>query len=365
MAKKKARADGEGTIFQRHGRWIAEISLGIDSRGRRIRRRRVRDRRSDAVAALKELRNETAMPSSSPTVAEFLTIWLRDTVAQLGSHTQVSYRRQIDNHIAPCLGKIRLKKLNALQVESMVAQIDGDCTKRYAFRVLRTALNRAVRLGLIPANPCNLATPPTHTSRKADPFTQAEVKLILDETAETNFGVVYQLAFGLGMRYGEIMGLHWSDVDFEAGTIFVHQQLITANGVKPKFTKPKTESSIRTLQCPSGVLDALHDRRSIMLRDGQAREQRVVCGPQGGVMWPQTFWRRQWQPLLEKLEIRHRGFHQCRHTYATLQLRAGQPVHIVSKILGHTKPAMTLNVYSHLLEGDGQSAAESIQKLLG
>ncbi|MCH8316577.1 MAG: tyrosine-type recombinase/integrase family protein [Planctomycetes bacterium] len=196
---------------------------------------------------MNEADRDEFVPADILTVGNFLTRWLADTVKpNLAPLTFVSYSRQVANHIEPRLGKLKLKSLNTLHVDQFTSAMGregvGSCAKRYAFRVLKTALTKAVKLGLILTNPCRNATTPTHRSRKIEPFSEAEAALILDEVADDWLRVLYELAIGMGMRKSEIIGLHWEDVDFKKGTVHVHQQACFANGFKPHFRPPKTEA---------------------------------------------------------------------------------------------------------------------------
>ncbi len=79
-------------------------------------------------------------------------------------------------------------------------------------------------------------------------------------------------------------------------------------------------------------------------------------------MWRGDFRVKQWNPLLQLIDLEHPGFHNLRHTYATLTLGAGVPVHLVSRVLGHSKPSITLDIYSHVIPSQ---QSEAMRRLFG
>lgn len=374
MGKKKSRANGEGSIYQLgDGRWRAVITTGWTLDGKRRRRTRTAKLRSDAAAFLREMQNEAdsgIVEPSTVTVGKFLERWLQDFVKpNLAPNTFVSYSRTCNNHIIPRLGKTKLKKLVPMHIQRFTAaMLDdgvGSCTRRYAYRTLNNALNYAKKNGMLSTNPCDIADAPRHKRDDIYPFTLEEMNTILRDVEESCYEVLFALAFTTGMRPSEIYGLHWKDVDFDSGTLFVHQQLCRAARHKAEFRPPKTESSIRTLHMPERLIGTLHDRRKIQMQEGIGKCPLVISSHKGTPIHNAVVYRNHWIPVLKRLKIEHRGLHHMRHTYATLQLRAGVPVHIVSAVLGHSKPSQTWDTYSHLMAGDEKTAATSIQEMIG
>lgn len=371
--KPKTRSNGEGTIFKTKRGWRGEITVGWKPDGKRSRRSVSRKRRADVVAELDQIKSAASQGLVEPstlTVGQFLERWINDTVKpNRAPNTYVSYRRQVVNHITPRIGSLKLSKLAPMHVvrftASMVEDAVGGCTRRYAFRVLNNAMNHARKHGLIASNPCTIADSPTHKRADIFPFTIEEVNRILSEVKGDRYEAMYVMAFTTGMRPSELYGLHWADVDFSAGTIFVRLQLCRAPRHKAEFRPPKTKSSIRTIHMPKRLIDALRDRRRIQMAEGTGGSPLVLCTHKGKPLWNSIIYRDHWEPLLKRLDLEHRGMHHMRHTYATLQLRAGVPVHIVSAVLGHSKPSQTWDTYSHLMPGDEKTATNSIQGMIG
>ncbi len=123
----------------------------------------------------------------------------------------------------------------------------------------------------------------------------------------------------------------------------------------------KTKSSRRSIHVSDRVAVALSDRRKASLTEGQASCDLVFPNRDGLPMRRSNFGARHWKGLLSDLGFEHRGFHHTRHTAATLMLSAGVPIHEVSRILGHARPSITLDIYSHWIstpESAGTHAAD-------
>ena len=147
------------------------------------------------------------------------------------------------------------------------------------------------------------------------------------------------LALGTGMRRGEQLGLRWSDVDLDAGTVTVNQTLQEAYG-KIIFKEPKTAKSSRRITLPGVVIDALRAHRAEQAKKTLAREpgyvesDLVLAAPGGGPWWPSNF-DRVWRRFKTKQGLQIR-FHDLRHTHATQLLKAG--VHPKSSPSGSAPP---------------------------
>jgi integrase len=370
------RANGEGSIFRvgKSKMWKALLTVGRGPDGRMIRRSRTCKSQADARAALEELREEYAgSPQVSEvlpaTVGQFLDFWLENSVRPNKSeNTLTSYRIAADKHLKPRIGSIPLKRFSAAHVEKLVREMideeTGGRARQNAFVVLRRAMNHAVKLRMIRASPCTAIEKPKHDQKKIHPFTADEAKRLLTCAAGTFLEALYYLAFATGMRQGELFGLRWSDVDLKRGRISIEQQATEISG-NVTLGKPKTPSSVRTIEIPRAVADALVAHKARQLKAGKASAKLVFPARGGGYIHRGNFRTRHWAVLQKKAQVPYRGFHHVRHTYATLQLGAGVPVHVVSKILGHAKPSTTLNIYAHALESQQAAATTSISSILG
>jgi len=115
--------------------------------------------------------------------------------------------------------------------------------------VLRSALNDALRWGLVARNVAALAEGPRITPEEIRPLSPDEAKALLDVISRDRLEALYAVALAIGLRQGEALGLHWGDVDLEAGTLRVRTSLQQVNG-EWQFVEPKTSRSRRTIALP-------------------------------------------------------------------------------------------------------------------
>jgi integrase len=181
------------------------------------------------------------------------------------------------------------------------------------------------------------------------------------------------------MRQGELLGLQWSDIDFQSGTVTVAR---TLGIVKNQFVvkEPKSKRSRRTIMIPAFVGAALQTHRAAMLAEGNIAN-RVFCTRSGRFITKSNLTRQVFRPILkaanasalakaEKLqtepgllpEIR---FHDLRHTHATMLLARENSVKAVSQRLGHASIEITLKHYAHVLPEDDSALANDVQKMFG
>jgi integrase len=365
------RANGEGSVYKtRHGRWKGALTVGCIGT-RQIRRYRTAATRASVLAKLEKLRNELKLSptadTSRETLKSFATRWLDEHVkAHRAPNTEALYRTAAELYVFPRLGDFQLSKINQAVVQSFVDKLVMDAVpsrmRQVAFDVLGRALRHAIKLGQIVSDPTRAVEKPSHDPEEIFPFDATDAAAIIKATADTRWHAAIVLALTTGMRIGELLGMRWSDVELQERRLRITQQAAQTRGVAT-IRKPKTKSSVRTIELPAIAVRALETHRAILLREGSAASELVFPAPTGGIMLRTNFAARVWIPLLKRLGIKERGFHHARHTYATLALGAGVPVHVVSRVLGHSKPSTTLDIYAHVLKGQQSQATAAMEKL--
>jgi integrase len=231
---------------------------------------------------------------------------------------------------------------------------------------LATALNAAVRWNLIASSPCKAVKPPKVVRHEA-PIIDAEIAArIVRETAQSAIGSAVSMALGTGMRCGELLALTWGDVDLESGQLNVRRSLEQAP--EARFKKPKTRRSRRTIIMPRFVRDTLRKHRLeqaeqfLALGLGRPTPKTLIFERQGKAWNPATF-SSTFYRAMNCADLRVR-FHDLRHGFATLSLRAGVGLKTVSESLGHETIAMTADVYSHVLSDMKTDAADRLDATL-
>ena len=166
-----------------------------------------------------------------------------------------------------------------------------------------------------------------------------------------------------GMRRGEVVGLHWNDIDFTDATIAL-QRSVTCTGYDVHVTRAKTRTSRRPIDLDAHTLEVLAEWRTVQSRELDGRQVVEVFTTAGGArihphLLSQAFDRLQAKAGLPRIRL-----HDVRHTHATLLLKAGVPLKVVSERLGHSSPAFTMGVYQHVLPGMQRDAPDVFARLV-
>jgi integrase len=200
------------------------------------------------------------------TVQQFMERWLEDSArGDLGHRAYHNYRLQIRRHISPAFARLKLSKLTAAHVQALYAAKLRDGLKpssvRYIHAVLHRALEQAVRFNLIPFNPASRVDPPKIRQEEITPLDADQARRFLHAARGDRFEALYVLSLTTGLRMGEALGLRWSDVDLDAGTLRVSRQVQRMReGGGLVFSEPKNASR-RTLDLPQRAVEALRSHR--------------------------------------------------------------------------------------------------------
>ncbi len=366
---RSRRGRGEGSIFQRaDGRWAATISVGYTDAGRRRRKTVYGPSKKAVQDKLKALDAEAVISDPGRlTVGEYLDRWLSQAVKPTTAPaTHARYKAAVENQLKPKIGGLRLTMIRPIHVEQLYRSLDEDgCSARgqqLAGITLGRALKHAVRLRLIAFNPVREVDKPRVPKTELSVWDRSQASTFLQAAAGDRLEALYVVALGVGLRQGELLGLQWPDVDFDAGTLTVRRSLEELSG-KLRLKETKTGRG-RRIDLPQFVAAALSRHRAAMLAEGHIAAP-VFCDTQGGFLRKGNLSRRSFVPLVAKSGLPPIRFHDLRHTCATLLLSEGVNPKIVAEILGHSKVQVTLDTYSHVLPTMQRDAAARMQGLLG
>lgn len=307
------------------------------------------------------------------TVAKFLTQWLEDSVKPaVRFSTYVSYSYLMQAHASPALGRIALARLTPQVVQKFLNDklASGLSPRRvqYLHAVLRRALGQAEKWGLVSRNVAKLVDPPRVQHPEIKPLTPEESRIFLGTAVGHRLEALYIVAICLGLRQGEVLGLHWQDIDLEKGTLFVRHSLQRIDG-KLQLIEPKTARSRRTIALPSLAIRALRKHRVWQMEERLAKgsawlETGQVFTTRVGTPLDARNVVRQFHMLLDQAGLPRIRFHDLRHTAASLLLTQGVHPRVVMETLGHSQISLTMNVYSHVLPALQREAANSMDAIL-
>jgi integrase len=341
-----------------------------------MHRKYVRGRsRAEISRKFAELREQAkgGFPDGT-TTGDFLTRWADGVRSEVRPATHREYARHVEQYWKPTIGKVELTKLSLADVKRGMTALEdrglSATTVRSARVTLRRALGDAQRDGLINRNVAALTRPPSVERHEMRAMTKSEVARLLAASADDQFGPLFALAIGSGLRLGEILALSWDDVDLDERKLTVRRTLARGSGNDYDFAEPKTKRSRRTVMLPSMAVDALKRQK---VRQAEAR---LAVGPawqdRRNLVFTDVVGRpvvpgnvsKSFRATADKLGIPVR-FHDTRHTAASLMLAAGVPLKVVSETLGHASIVVTADVYAHVTPDLKREAADAMDRALG
>lgn len=226
--------------------------------------------------------------------------------------------------------------------------------------IIRKALADAMRKGSVTRNVADLADAPRARGRKMDAWSADELRQFLTSIEDSDWYVPIYLAANTGMRRGEVLGLTWRNVDLDNARLVVEQQVQSVE-YEASVADEKTTGSRRTIDLDPRTVAVLKTWRRQQLErrlstGRRSADEFVFTHPEGGPIHPDLF-SQSWSRLMDKSDVRRIRLHDLRHTHASVLLKAGVPVKVVSERLGHSSPAFTMTVYQHVLPGMQADAA--------
>jgi len=391
MSKRKQhkRGNSEGSIYlMKDGRWRAAISTGKSADGKPKRtvftaatRHEVKD---ELTKALRDQQLGIPIVSEKQTVAKFLDHWLEQVVRpKARPKTLRTYSDLVKHHIAPGLGEIPLGKLSPQSVRELLnARLAAGLSPRTVKHILvtlRGALAVAFKDGQIPRNVAALVDPPRVPKYEAKVFDPEQARAFLEAARGFRLETAFTTAVALGMRQGEILGLQWSDVDFETASLAIRAALQRVDS-KLIQVETKSERSRRQVPIPATCLSSLANHKRAQDREREWAGSRwhetgyVFTTRIGTPMDPRDLLREYYRitrpkpkskdtppPALGFPAIR---FHDLRHSAATLLLAQGVSPRYITELLGHSQVSFTMQTYAHVLPQIQKEVAAKMDEIL-
>lgn len=371
----------QGTIRRRSANsWEIKYDLPRGANGkRRIAYATVKGTRADAAAELRckltAIDNGIDIDPSRMTVAGYLDRWLNDVAPEtVGPKALERYRGLVKNQVAPHIGAIELQKLRPRDVKGWLVTIGrtGISVRsvRHAHSVLRSALAHATSVEIIARNVASMIKAPALQKRRQAILRADEIADALGKLEGLSIYPIAAVALGTGARRGEIAGLQWSDIDFDAATMRI-QRSIEQTMIGLRVKPPKTESGYRTITLPAFVVNALRDHRRLALElrmklgaGAPSNDAPVFANVQGD--WPNPYsMSDRWRDAVRTRKLPKVTFHSLRHCHASALIAADLDIVSISRRLGHASPALTLSVYAHMFKNKDRTAADAIDAAFG
>jgi len=356
-----------------------------------IKAKSPRDAEKQLAAFLTEMDSGDFSKPSKITFREFANKYLEEYAkVELAPKTIFRYKEMLESRIVPALGNKRLEKITPLDLLAFYSSLRGthkymglskggepiekpakalsEATIKHHHRLICSIFEKAIKWGILKGNnPAKHVDAPKNEKKKANCFTEEQIRLMLEALNELNndeikYKTATIIALVTGARLGEIMGLEWQDINIENNSIEIRQssQYLPGQGI---FTKnPKNETSKRKISVNDSLISLLNDYKKDQREKGFicTASSRLFINWEGKPMHPYTVTK--WFPkFLEKNGMPRLNFHGLRHTSATFLISQGMDIQTVASRLGHSTSATTQNIYSHFMESKDRKAAELME----
>ena len=368
-----------GSLRERSpGVWQARVYNGLDpvSGARRYMARTIHAKtESAAQRELRKLERQVASGraprgTTAVTLGEQLDDWYANKKSQLAPGTRLGYESatRLCEPLRPIpLGKVSARDLDALYAE-LGRQGKATSTIRKVHLVISAALAQAVRHDLLDRNVALNAEPPAVRGKQTRPPTIEELTQLLD-AADDDFRVFLFTAMTTGARRGELVALRWRDVDLDGRTITIRQSVAEdRDSILIKDTKSHQVRAVALDDETVTMLKAHKERVGKVARNcgSELTPERFVFSPRPGndtCFVPKVISRR-FARLCERTKVEGVRLHDVRHFAGSQLVAAGVDIRTVSARLGHSRPSITLDIYTHRVQDNDRAAAEVLGQLI-
>ncbi len=381
--KIKKNAAGAGTIRRRSdGRWEGRYTVGFDMKTGKQKQKSVYGKSQKEVReALTQITSELDTGSFIAPTAETLGQWLETWLTVYAQHTVKpytfdNYMRNVNTHIKPALGQIKLSKLSAPQIQQfynylLVEKKLSAKSVKNIHGILHRSLQQAYKVGMIRTNQTEFCEIPRSVRKEIKPMDSNDIGVFLQAVKGHRYELIYLVTLFTGLRQGEVLGLSWDCVDYDRCTLFVNKQLQKTKKVGGEYVLTTTKNSRnRIIAVAPTVMEML--KRQQMLQ----HEMQIAAGVAWANKWNLVFTNelgehlthltvyKDFKRIVSDIGMPNVRFHDLRHSYAVAAIESGDDIKTVQTNLGHATASFTLDVYGHVSMKMRVQSAERMEKFI-
>lgn len=285
------------------------------------------------------------------TINDLFDKWLSSIESSVGKRAIESYKYQT-KRLRPFVGDLQLYTLTNFELMKRLKPLENEKlsirTIKDFYTTLRTCINWGSVFNLVDKEVLNGIKHPKLERKNRDVFKLNELGIFIENAKGYKYYLVLRVLALTGMRISEVLGLTWSNVDFEHNKIKITQ----SSDIKDRTSKEtKTSNSLRELEMDKETMDEfkVHKKKCV----GKWSQNDFVFQGEGGKPAKYSaIWKTK-EAVLRKAGLHHIRIHDLRHGMGSILLDNGIPLTAVSGTLGQV-PATTAGVYGHSLR-KGQS----------
>lgn len=348
----------KGSVVKRSGTYYAVYRDGTRQRWERAGNSK---KQADKLLAkrMNEINMSCFVEPKQITFKDFAQKWLEDYARiNIRPATYTSYEGIIRMHLNPDLGHKWLEKVTAGDIQQIISRkiSKEGLSPKTAINIIvvvKEMLAHAVAWDYLYRNPAEKVKRPRIEEKEMDFLISDEVKSLLHHVSEEYY-TFFLTAILTGMRRGELVGLKWTDINWNSSEIVVRRALY-----KGEFSSLKTRNANRRILMSPMLRHAMEQHRLL----GRKSERNLIfCNREGNPIDANNMVKREFYPALERAGIRRIRFHDLRHTYASLLIAQGENIKFIQSQLGHSSAKTTLDRYGHLMPNLENDAAKRLDK---
>ena len=365
-------------------KWEAEVYLGKDESGKKIRKSKRFKLKRDAKNWANEMeikkQNGLIINQKNYTIKKLFEEWLEEYASNKSPTTFDGYKMIVRSHINPALGDLKLEDINARHIKKYLktkekngnknnSQGLSTTTLRQHYHIFSSAFKYARKWDLMTNNPLRKIEPPKKSKYKAKALSKDQVDKLLNTAKKTNLWIyrfIYT-AFSTGVRRGEILGLRWPDINIDENKIFIRNTIVKTQNNSALEKIPKSSEGIRPILISEKLTNIFKKMKKSQIEKGNYSDSNnkkyVFCMNDGRKVKPRTAYNR-YNKIFKKANLNQFNLQSLRHTHATFLLQANVHPKIVQERLGHGTIEVTINIYSHVVPSLQQKAVQQFETFL-
>ena len=388
--KKKRRGHGEGSLREiSPGKFLVTVEVGTGIDGKRKRSKRIAHSRKESNQILTELKakklDNRLQSNESRTVRDLFAQWEKYGLSEsLRDSTRQDYIYLANRYVLPALGHKRLVDIDVSTIDMWLHNMQQSglsaITRKKARQNAYSIFKFGIKHKLIINNPVSGSLVPKKdkdfVSQVQEPLSKKEWIEYLEKFRETPLDTFVHIGALLGLRRGEIIGLSWTDIDFETNYLHVRHSARENTDRRPDgssetklvLNDPKTKHSRRKLEINPALVDSLKRQK---IRQNTAKlaagstwveTNAVFTSSIGTRLYPSNV-HKQYKKLTKDLGLRYVRIHDLRHTVAHLLLDDEVPLESVSRLLGHSSLSITMDIYAQNVQSVADRGARGMADL--
>lgn len=362
---------GKGLTQEKSGFYMARF---VDRFGKRQSKRFKNFQDARKWLADSTYMNESSNPMlpNDYTVDAWFEEWIETKKYSIRPGTIVIYKSRYKYNIQPVIGNMKIKDVRPAQCQIILnnmADRYAHGTIQQAKRVMHGMFLCAYENGLISSNPCmkSISAEMGYPAKMREALSDEDLKKFLKEIKSSPYENQYRLILNTGIRIGELVGLKWTDIDFENKCLYIRRTMrYISNKDGWRIGEPKSKAGKRTIPLSDEALEILKNQKDkiskLKVIPFEWREY-VFLNDNGELIQNNTYLASMnW--ISKKLKINHYTPHNLRHTFASRWISAGLSPKVLQTIIGHQSFELTMMVYVHSSEDEKRSQIEMVSKAM-